>query len=69
MVLAQPEYVIQTGYDLPAASSGGNYSPISGSSGKLIVVELGGGYDWLHGVIPKNEYSEYVAKRTLATGS
>lgn len=69
MVLAQPEYVIQTGYDLPAASSGGNYSPISGATGKLIVVELGGGYDWLHGVIPKNEYSDYLAKRTLASGS
>lgn len=32
-------------------------------------MELGGGYDWLHGVIPKSEYAEYVAKRTNAGGS
>lgn len=69
MVLSQPEYVLQTGYDLPASTAGVGSSPVTNAIGKLIVVELGGGYDWLHGVIPKSEYADYVAKRTLASGS
>ncbi len=70
MVLAQPEFVLQTGYDVPASAPGsGNSSPVSNASGKLLIVELGGGYDWLHGIIPKDEYAEYVSKRTLASGS
>lgn len=69
MVLSQPEYVLQTGYDVAPETSMGGISPISSAGGKLLIVELGGGYDWLHGVIPKNEYAEYASKRTLATGS
>lgn len=70
MVLAQPEFVLQTGYDAPAdATGGGGTSPVSNANGKLLIVELGGGYDWLHGVVPKDEYVQYVQKRTLASGS
>ncbi|MDQ1343806.1 MAG: hypothetical protein QG650_526 [Patescibacteria group bacterium] len=70
MVLSQPEFVLQTGFDAaPAASGGGGSSPVSAASGKLLIVELGGGYDWLHGVVPKDEYAGYVSKRTLASGS
>lgn len=69
IVLSQPEFVLQTGYDVPSGTSIGGISPISSAQSKLLIVELGGGYDWLHGVIPKNEHSQYVAKRTLATGS
>lgn len=32
-------------------------------------MELGGGYDWLHGIVPKSEYSDYVSLRTITGGT
>lgn len=40
MVLSQPEYVLQTGYDVASETSMGGISPISSAEGKLLIVEL-----------------------------
>lgn len=40
MVLSQPEYVLQTGYDVASETSMGGISPISSAEGKLVIVEL-----------------------------
>lgn len=69
LVLMQPEYVLQTGFDAATDAPSGASSPLTGANGKLVFVELSGGYDWLHGVVPKSEYADYVAKRTVGTGT
>jgi hypothetical protein len=53
MYLTQPEFVLQTGIDRPIVNETLAQSVLSNATGKLLLVELGGGYDWLHGVIPK----------------
>ena len=30
---------------------------------KLVIIKYRGGYDWLHGIIPKEEYGKYVENR------
>ena len=69
LVLSQPEFVIQSGYDRATDAQSSAPTPLSGSNSKLLFVELGGGYDWLHGVVPKDEYSDYISKRTIGSGT
>lgn len=61
--------MLQTGYDVPPVTQGSAQTPLSSSDSKLVFVELPGGYDWLHGVIPKDEYTQYVTNRTTASGT
>ncbi len=69
MFLAQPEFVLQTGVDKPIVNENLAQSALANATGKLLFVELGGGYDWLHGVIPKAEYQDYINKRTNTGGT
>ncbi len=69
MFLSQPEYVLNMGYDQTTTAENLAQSVLTNATGKILFVELGGGYDWLHGVIPKAEYQDYIAKRTTASGS
>ncbi len=69
MFFAQPEFVLQNGADAATTHENLAQSVLTNAQGKLLFVELGGGYDWLHGIIPKAEYSDYVTKRTVGTGS
>lgn len=69
LALASPESILQTGYDaLPETESLGQ-SPIANSSNKIVFIELSGGYDWLHGVIQKDQYATYQQLRTNSSGT
>ena len=62
LLLSQPEYVLQSGFDAPSQvewSNEGFYN----NDNKLIFVYFGGWMDWLHAVVPKNEYPQYLEKR------
>jgi uncharacterized protein (DUF1501 family) len=67
--LAQPEFVLQTGYDRPPITENLAQGVLSNANGKIVFVELGGGYDWLHGIVPKAEYADYVNLRTVTGGT
>lgn len=63
MMLSQPEFLLQSWYDLTETPWNSNSnSPINWNS-KLIMIELYGWYDWLHAMIPKNEYESYKTVR------
>lgn len=66
LLLIQPEYVLQSGHDAPTEVAGQN-SNFYNNENKLVFVYFGGWMDWLHAVIPKNEYPQYLEKRL--TGS
>jgi hypothetical protein len=61
-LLIQPEYVLQSGYDLPTQNNEDQTS-FYNNDNKLVIVNFGGGLDWLHAVIPKDEYSTYTEQR------
>lgn len=63
LMLVQPEYVLKSGLSVaPKAIS--SWDRFYGdSNSKLIILKNYGGADWLHYIIPKAEYAEYVAKR------
>lgn len=61
-LLIQPEYILQSGYDLPTQNNESETS-FYNNDNKLIIVKFGGGLDWLHAVVPKDEYSTYTEKR------
>ncbi len=64
MMLSQPEFLLQSWYDkTETTNSSSSSSPISWDS-KLIMIELYGWYDWLHAMVPKNEYSNYLNVRS-----
>lgn len=42
LVLSQPEYVLQSGYDRSPDSTSTSITPLSGTNNKLVFVELGG---------------------------
>ncbi len=60
ILLTQPEFLLLSGYKKESSIGGwlGN-TQITDNSKKLIMIELYGGYDWINGVIPKNEYEYY----------
>lgn len=69
LAFASPEFILQTGYDaLPVTTSSGQ-SPISSTNNKLVFIELSGGYDWLHGIIQKDQYATYQSLRTNSSGT
>gem|GEM_PF-6856143 len=61
-MLIQPEFVLQTGHDIPTQSQS-EKDPFYTNDNKLIIIKYRGGYDWLHGIIPKDEYEVYTEKR------
>jgi hypothetical protein len=68
LVLSQPEYLMVSGYDRASVSAdAGGASPLSSARGKLVIVQMYGGYDWLHGVIPKADYDLFARGRTTVT--
>ena len=63
IILSSPEFLIQSGYTNPAQNSVGNGSVFGNNNGKLVIVRLGGGLDWLSVMVPKDEYSFLSSKR------
>lgn len=60
ILLAQPEFLLLSGYKKdPIIWGWSGSSQITDTTKKLIMIELYGGYDWINGVIPKNEYDYY----------
>lgn len=69
LALSSPEFILQTGYDrIPVTESTGQ-TPIDTTSNKLVFIELSGGYDWLHGIIQKDQYATYQSFRTNSSGT
>lgn len=69
LALASPEFILQTGHDVSPVTENPAPSPISSTSNKIVFIELPGGYDWLHGVIQKDQYSTYQSLRTNGSGT
>lgn len=69
LALASPEFILQTGYDALPITESTTPSPISSTNNKIVFIELGGGYDWLHGIIQKDQYATYQSLRTNASGT
>lgn len=69
LALASPEFILQTGYDAAPVTEGTSQTPIDTTNNKLVFIELAGGYDWLHGVIQKDQYSTYQTLRTNSSGT
>ena len=69
LALASPEFILQSGYDAAPLVEITGQSPVSSTNNKLVFIELGGGYDWLHGIIPKDQYSTYQSLRTNSSGT
>ncbi len=69
LALASPEFILQTGYDATPITENTTPSPITSTNNKLIFIELSGGYDWLHGIIQKDQYATYQTLRTNSSGT
>ena len=69
LIVSQPEYILKSGVDMPEIPQSSEQSTLKTSSGKLIIIELPGGYDWLHGVIRKTDYPYYQHIRSADSGS
>ena len=69
LMVSQPEYVLKSGVDMPEIPQSSEKSSLQTSSGKLIIIELPGGYDWLHGVVRKTDYPYYQHIRSTDSGS
>jgi uncharacterized protein (DUF1800 family) len=67
-VLSQPEFILKSGYDQPVASTVSEKSKVESATGKLIIIELPGGYDWSNEIIQKDAYADYVKYRTDGSG-
>lgn len=67
-MLAQPEFIIQSGYSTAQSTESASTSVFDGTNSKLVIMELGGGYDWLQGVVPKAEYDTTYQARRNANG-
>jgi len=63
LMLAQPEYVMQSWYDLAEDVSNTLNTNFINNNSKLIIIKASGWLDYLHAVIPKDEYSEYMDNR------
>lgn len=59
IILTQPEFLLQSWYDLSEDNLSNTWDSEISWNSKLIMVELFGWYDWLHAMVPKDEYSDY----------
>lgn len=61
-ILSQPEYILQSWVDIPQYPQDEN-AEFYGNDNKLVIIKYRWGLDWLHGVIPKDEYNLYLENR------
>lgn len=71
MMLVQPEFMMQSGFDTPTTQLNTWNTPINNANSKLVMVELYGWYDWMNGIIPKSDFAYYqdIRKELSITGS
>lgn len=62
IMLSQPEFVMNMWFDKQATNGTVN-SLLPNSNSKLVFVEMFGWYDWLHAIVQKDNYNDYVTKR------
>ncbi len=62
IMLMQPEYVMQT-YAPQFMGAEPSYNSFYGNNSKLVIMQALGGTDWLHVLVPKDEYATYVENR------
>lgn len=63
MMLVQPEFVMISWFDKTTNNDNSWTSLLPNSNSKLVFVELYGWYDWLHALVQKDNYDDYVTKR------
>ena len=63
IMLNQPEYVLQSWYDKAITSDTQNTSFYTNEN-KIVFIKASGWLDWLHTIIPKDEYNEYLTYRS-----
>lgn len=63
LMLIQPEYIMQSWYDLNKSIQNTNKTNFINNNSKLIVIKAWWGFDYLHWVIPKDEYDLYLEYR------
>jgi len=63
LMLIQPEYIMQSWYDLNQEVKDETINNFINNNAKLIVVKAWGWFDYLHWVIPKDEYDTYLEYR------
>lgn len=71
MMLVQPEFMLQSGFDAAVTPPGTGNTPINNAASKLVMIELYGWYDWMNGIIPKSDFNYYqdIRKDLSITGS
>ncbi len=69
ILMSQPEYVLLSGYDLPASTENTDEHFLDNIPGKLFFVELYGGNDYMTSIISKDEYNTYLDYRSNQSGS
>ena len=62
MLLSQPEYILQSWVDIPNINEEQREN-FYWNDNKLVIIKYRGWLDWLHWVIPKNEYTQYLENR------
>lgn len=62
LILIQPEYILQSWYDIPSQSQD-NIEWFYNNDNRLVTVYFWWGLDWLHAIIPQDEYPQYLEKR------
>lgn len=63
LMIIQPEYIMQSWYDKSSDIKNTSNEKFINNNSKLIVVKAWGWFDYLHWVIPKNEYDTYLEYR------
>lgn len=59
MMIIEPEFILQSWFDMPETPNSSWSNPINNANSKLIMVELAGWYDWMNGIIPKSDFAYY----------
>ena len=61
-ILSQPEYILLSWVDTPSDIDN-QRSQFYWNDNKLVIIKYRGWLDWLHGVIQKDEYNQYLENR------
>lgn len=61
-ILSQPEYILQSWVDIPQ-NTNNEKTNFYWNDNKLVIIKYRGWLDWLHWVIPKDEYQQYLDNR------
>jgi len=59
IMLSQPEFLLLSGHKKQEVQKNTSGSLINDNSKKLILIELFWWYDWIHWIVPKDEYNYY----------